>query len=126
MMLPERLTLRAGLFYETGVADAACSLVDFPGGPQMGGSLGTSLFFGRWELALAYQARFQSSVHIAEAAARVYQQVPGSACQAPYRDPNGCNPHYLGQPAPAVNARKHPAQPHFPSLAVLYRLGGGS
>ena len=35
---------------------------------------------------------------------RVYQQVPASACQPPYTDPNTCNEHYLGQPAPVVNA----------------------
>ena len=36
---------------------------------------------------------------------------------------NACNPHYLGQPAPAINAGGYAATFHYLSLALLYRYG---
>ena len=60
-VIPDRLALRAGAFYETAVADAAYANVDFAGGPMFGGSAGVSLAFGRWEIALAYQLRQQTA-----------------------------------------------------------------
>ncbi len=82
-VIPDRLALRAGVFYETAVADAAYASVDFSGGPQFGGGAGASVMFGHWKLMLAYQGRVQQTVSVTEANARVYQQVPGSACMAP-------------------------------------------
>jgi long-chain fatty acid transport protein len=119
----DRLAVRGGAFYETGVADPAYANVDFAGGPMMGGSLGGSLAFGHWEVALAYQLRHQSTVNVSEADARVYQQVPASACMPPYNDTNSCNPHYLGQPAPIVNAGTYNASSHYLALALIYRSG---
>jgi len=58
---------------------------------------------------------------VSESQARVYQQVPASACQPPYTDSIACNPHYLGQPAPAVNAGSYAATSQALSLALLYR-----
>ena len=121
--IPSRLTLRAGLYYETAVADPAYANVDFPGGAQVGGALGASIFFRRFEVAAAYQLKLQPSVSVSEPSARVYQQVPGSACQAPYTDPTMCNPNYLGQPSPAINAGTYNATSHFLSLNVVYRYG---
>ena len=121
--VPGRLTLRAGAAYETAVAPAAYSNVDFPGGSQVTGSVGTSFFFGRWELALAYFLRVQPSVQLAEADARVYQTVPGSQCVPPYADTQRCSPYYLGQPAPAVNAGTYVASSHVVLVDVLYRFG---
>ena len=123
VVVPDRWTMRGGVYFETAVSDASYAQVDFPGGQQIGASLGTSLFFRRWEVAMAYQLRFQPSVHVSEASALVYQQVPGSSCLPPYTDPGTCNPHYLGQPSPAVNAGTSRAQSHFLSLAFLYRFG---
>ena len=119
--IPDRLTLRAGSYYETAVADPAYANVDFPGGPQVGGALGASIFVNGFELALAYQLRVQPSVSVSETNARVYQQVPGSACQTPYTDPTFCNPNYLGQPSPAINAGTYSASSHFLAIHVLYR-----
>ena len=62
-------------------------------------------------------------VAVAERDARVYQQVPASACRPPYADATSCNPHYLGQPAPAVNAGTYDAASHLLSVALLYQLG---
>jgi long-subunit fatty acid transport protein len=121
-VIPERWTLRAGAFYETAVADKAYSNVDFPGGAMFGGSLGTSVSYARWELALGYQLRYMQKVTVSEADGRVYQQVPASACDPPYNG-SDCNPHYLGQPAPTVNAGRYAAVSHYFLLAVLYRYG---
>lgn len=122
VIIPDRLALRAGLFYETAVADAAYASVDFSGGPQFGGGAGASVSFGHWKLMLAYQARVQQTVSVTEANARVYQQVPGSACMAPYTSAS-CNPNYLGQPGPAVNAGTYNTASHFALLAAQYRFG---
>jgi len=120
-VVPGRLVVRGGAFYETAVAPASHANVDFAGGQMVGGSLGGSLGVGRFELALAYQLRFQPTFAVSEGNARVYQQAPASACLPPYTDVNACNPHYLGQPAPAVNAGSYRATFHYLSLAVLYR-----
>jgi long-chain fatty acid transport protein len=125
-LVPGRLALRGGAFYETAVARAAYSNVDFPGGAMFGGSLGGSVAFGAWEVALAYQLRRMASVSVAEADARVYQQVPASACQSPYTDVNDCHPAFRGQPSPAVNAGSYDATFHFLSLALLYRFGASN
>jgi hypothetical protein len=120
-VIADRWILRAGAFYETAVAAAAYADVDFPGGQMLGGSLGTSLVLGRWEVAIAYQLRHQLGFAVSEADARVYQQVPASACQPPYLDTTACNPHYLGQPSPAVNAGSYAATSQALSIALLYR-----
>jgi long-subunit fatty acid transport protein len=123
-VLPGRWSLRAGMFYETAVAAAATQNVDFPGGQRIGVGAGSSLFFfQRWEVSLAYQFLAQPSVTVSEADARVYQQVPGSSCQAPYTDPATCNPNTLGRPAPVVNAGTYGATAHILSLGVVYRFG---
>jgi hypothetical protein len=122
-LVPDRWTLRAGVYYETAAAPSAYANVDFPAGPQLGGALGTSILLHRWEVALTYQLRYQLSVTGAEADARVYQQTPSSSCAPPYTDPNTCNANYLGQPSPAVNAGTYAATSHLVSLAVVYRYG---
>jgi hypothetical protein len=121
-VIPDRLAVRGGAFYETAVADAAYQNVDFPGGPMMGATLGGSLSFGRWEVALAYQLRHMSTVTVTEANARVYQQVPASRCTPPYDGPF-CNEHYLGQPSPAINAGSYNATSHYIAIALLFRSG---
>jgi long-subunit fatty acid transport protein len=112
-LVPDRWTLRAGVYYETAASPSAYTNVDFPAGPQLGGALGASLLLHRLEVALTYQLRYQPSVTVAEADARVYQQTPGGSCTAPSSDPNVCN----------VNAGTYAATSHLVSLAVLYRYG---
>jgi long-chain fatty acid transport protein len=112
-LVPERWTLRAGVYYETAAAPSAYANVDFPAGAQLGGALGASLLLHRLEVALTYQLRYQPSFTVAEADARVYQQTPGGSCTAPATDPNVCN----------VNAGTYAATSHLVSLAVVYRYG---
>jgi long-subunit fatty acid transport protein len=122
-VLPGRLTVRAGGYYESAVADPAYANVDFSGGPQVGGGLGASVFFGKLQVAIAYQLRVQPSVSVSEAGGRVYQQVPGSLCTAEHGakdDPTNCHPALLG-PSPVVNAGTYDATSHFLALDLLYR-----
>jgi hypothetical protein len=121
-VLPERLTVRSGLFYESAVADRSYAHVDFVSGQQLGAALGASVFVLGVEVALAYQYRHQPPIRVSEGDARVFQEVPGSQCPAPFTDPSRCHPQYLGQPAPAVNAGTYRAHSHGLSLDVLYRL----
>jgi len=121
-LVPDTFTLRGGLFYESAVAAPEYANVDFVSGQQLGGGLGFSLFAAGLEVALAYEFRQQLTNRIAEADARVYQEVPASPCQAPYTDPNLCHPAYLGQPSPAVNAGTYDAYSHMATLEVLYRF----
>ncbi len=122
-VIPERWTVRAGAFYETAVADDAYANIDFPGGKMFGGTVGTSVRFGSWELAVAYQLRHMAKVSISEDDGKVYQQVPRAACMPPYQVANGCNEHYVGQPSPTVNGGTYAAVSHYLALAVLYRYG---
>jgi len=121
-VIPYRCTLRAGLFYESAVAPRAYSNVDFVGGQQLGGTLGASLQLAKVELAMAYEYRVQPSFSVSEKRAKVFQEVPGSPCRAPFTDPQTCEEHYLGQPAPAVNGGKYAAYSHAASVEGLYRF----
>ena len=105
--------MRAGAYYETAAAPSAYSNVDFPAGAQIGGALGASLLLQRAEVALTYQLRYQPSLTVAEADARVYQQTPGGSCNPPAADPNVCN----------VNAGTYAATSHLVALAFIYRFG---
>jgi long-chain fatty acid transport protein len=120
--LPDLLTFRGGVFYESAVADRRYAAADFVGGQQLGGTLGLSLYLKDVELALAYEYREQPTVRVTAADSRVYQQVPGSRCQAPYTDEDACNANYLGRPAPPANAGSYWAQSHALSLDVTYRF----
>jgi long-subunit fatty acid transport protein len=120
-VLPGRLVLRGGGYYESGVAKPAYANVDFPGAAQYGGALGASVFVRRLEVVAAYMLKLQPSVSVSEANARVYQQAPASPCA---EDPSFCNPNLLpGQPAPTINAGTYNASSHFLYLGVLYRYG---
>ncbi len=134
-LVPDRWTLRAGVYYESAVAPPAYANVDFPGGPQLGAALGGSfLSDGGWELAVTYQLRYQPSVSVSEADARVYQQVPGQPLHGPLhrsehlqralpgtaragrqrRDlRRGLAPGLAGVP---LSVRRHPHPPREPAM----------
>jgi long-subunit fatty acid transport protein len=122
LVLPQLLTLRGGVFYETGSMPAQYAHVDFAAGPQLGFALGASVFAADVELALAYEYRFQPELALSEGEARVQQQVPSSPCQPPFTDPDTCNPRYPGRQAPAVNAGTYDAHSHALSIDLLYRF----
>jgi long-chain fatty acid transport protein len=121
-VIPNKLTLRAGTFFESAVANPDYSHIDFVSGMQLGGALGASLYFDKLEIALAYGFRGQPQLNLAEADAKVYQQRPASDCLPPYTDPAQCNEHYLGQPGPAVNAGSYGAYSHSLSVDLAYRF----
>ena len=120
--IPDWLTLRGGVFYATAVAPASHAHVDFVSGTQLGAALGVSIQLFGSELALAYEYVHQPSFSVGEGDARVYQEVPGSQCEAPYTDPDRCHPQYLGQPSPAVNAGSYRAHTHAVSVDLLHHF----
>lgn len=112
-VLPEKLTLRAGLGYESAVGSPAYAHVDFASGQQINAALGGSLFLGQFELALAYGLRHQLPLSVSEEDGRVYQEKPALDC-SDASDP--C------PTPPVVNAGTYAATSHFLSLDVLYRI----
>jgi long-subunit fatty acid transport protein len=126
VVIPDRLALRAGAFYETAVAAPAYQNVDFPGGPMLGGSIGSSLVLGHWEVAIAYQLRHMMAVNVSEDEGRVYQQTPASACLPPFYENVECHDQFLRQPGPVVNAGSYRATSHFLALGLIYRFGSGA
>jgi hypothetical protein len=120
--VPDSLTLRGGLFYTSAVADKGHAHVDFVSGTELGGAIGASLFFGDVEVALAYQYRHQPRFGLREGEARVYQEVPGNQCQAPFTNPDDCHPEFLGRGAPPINAGTYAAHSHVAAVDVLYRF----
>lgn len=121
-VVPGSLTIRGGTFYSSALSDPAYTQIDFVSGPLLGGSLGFSVFAGGLEVAAAYEYSHMLPVTLTENESRVYQQTPGSSCQAPYTDTTKCNAHYLGVPAPAVNAGTYNANSHVAALDLLYRF----
>jgi len=122
-VLPSRLTLRGGAFYVSSTSTLGYANIDFPTAPQLGGALGASVHFGGGELALAYQLRYQPPYTVSESKGRVYQQVPGTSCTAPYDDPDNCSPHQDGKPAPVANAGTYQATSHLVLLQYIHRFG---
>jgi long-subunit fatty acid transport protein len=120
--LPGRATVRAGAYYETAVAKPAYSNVDFADGATLGAALGGSLFFGKVEIAAAYEYRVQPRVVVSDKDARVYQAAPGSGCHPPYTDTLDCSAAYLGQPSPQINGGSYTSYSHIASLEGIYRF----
>jgi long-subunit fatty acid transport protein len=122
--IPDLLTVRGGLFYESAVADPSHAHVDFVSGQQLGGAVGTSLYFGPAEVAVAYEYRQQPRVSVSNGDARVFQEVPGSDCEAPYTDAANCHPEYIGARSAPVNGGNYRAHSHVVALDVMYRFCG--
>jgi long-subunit fatty acid transport protein len=121
-VIPKALTVRGGAFYISKLADPAYTSIDFVSGRQVGGTLGASILAGSAEVALAYEYRHVLPVSVNESESRVYQQAPGSPCRPPYTVQSGCNVHYLGIPAPVVNAGNYKAYSQVTSVDLLYRF----
>jgi long-subunit fatty acid transport protein len=120
VVVPDKFVARAGFGYESPVAWPEFSDVDFPTGPHLSGSLGGSLIFGGFEIALAYTQRHMLQVDITEAEGRVYQEAPGAPCVYPYNDPVLCP--YPGQPSATVNGGTYKSFSHFVNLDLIYQF----
>ncbi len=119
-VLPELLTARAGVAYESPVADPAYAHVDFSSGHHLTGALGASVHLGPLELAAAYGYRRQLPITVSAEEGRVYQEVPSSNCDPPgMTDPCNDELAQAGQPAPTVNAGRHEAFSHTASLDAI-------
>jgi long-subunit fatty acid transport protein len=121
-VLPDRLTARGGVYYESPVAKPAYANIDFSDGHQLGFALGGSVHAGKVEIAFAYEYRVQPTIRVSDANARVYQSSPGTKCVEPYTDTDQCNANYLGRPSAPANGGEYFAYSHIMSLDGLYRF----
>jgi len=120
--IPDRFVVRAGLGYESPTARRAYTNVDFATGHHLLAGVGFSVLVKGFEIAAAYDFRGMLPVDVTVDEGRVYQQVPGSPCVAPYTDETNCAEEILGQPAAVVNAGRYTAQSHAASLELIYRF----
>jgi len=121
-VLPKHLDLRAGVSYESSAAKPAFANVDFFTSKQIGASAGASIRFSGFEIALAYNFLHQPLMSVREDQSRVFQQVPGSPCKAPFTEPNVCNEHFFGKPSAPANTGTYRARYHSASIDLLYRF----
>jgi long-subunit fatty acid transport protein len=121
-LIPNRLAVRGGVFYQSALVDPAYTNVDFATAAQVGGALGASIFWQKHEIAFAYEYRREETITLGEADSRVYQTTPLSPCEAPYTDRASCSPYYLGRPGPPVNAGTYDAFSHLLVVDWLYRF----
>lgn len=119
-VLKDLLTLRLGGYYESGASQKPYTYVDVLASHRLGASVGASVMFYGFDITLAYGYTFEFPVTVSEEESRIYQQVPGSPCEAPYTDTDTCDPYYLGQPSAAANAGTYINHYHFLSLALSY------
>jgi long-subunit fatty acid transport protein len=102
--VPDVLWLRAGFFYESPSVRHGYEYPDAFSFHRFSPSAGFTVRFWKLDLSLAYSYIYQLPSVVTEEESRVYQQVPGSACAAPYTDTTTCNKHYLGKPSAPANA----------------------
>jgi long-chain fatty acid transport protein len=117
-VIPERLWLRSGVFYETPAVRPAYAYLDFLSFQRVGLSAGATYRWHFLDLSASYTAVLQSILTLREDQARIYQQVPGSPCKPPYTDPQSCDEHYLGTPGVPVNAGTYRAYYHLFNLGI--------
>jgi len=118
-LLPEKFTVRAGLGYDSAVADAGYTTPDFATGHHLTGGLGASFFFGILELAVAYNYRHQIPVRVAETDGRITQINPRACEMGTGAD---CMTVEPGGPSPVVNIGKHQAFSHSLSIDGIFRF----
>lgn len=117
--LDDLLWLRAGGFYEKGASPNEMTAVDFDALDRWGLSLGASVqVYEGIKLHVAYMHTEQLERDVSLDEAAVYQQRPGSLCQAPYTDESVCNAHYLGVEGPAINAGNYQSRMDLVSIGV--------
>lgn len=111
--VPERLWLRAGFFYESPSVRHGYEYMDAFSFHRFSPSAGLTVRFWKIDLSLAYSYVYQLPSVVTEGESRVYQQVPGSPCAAPYTDTTTCNEHYIGKPAAPANAGTYLTEFHI-------------
>lgn len=102
--VPDVLWLRAGFFYESPAISHGYEYLDVFSFHRFSPSTGLTVRFWKFDLSLAYSYIYQLPVVVTEEESRIFQQVPGSGCEAPYTNPVFCNEHYLGKPSAPANA----------------------
>ena len=117
-VIPDHLTLRGGFFYESPAVDPEYAYIDIYSSHRLGPAAGFTVALAGFELSAAYTYVFQMPVTVTEEDSKVYQQVPGSPCVAPYTDVNNCSEHYYGQPAAPANAGTYLSDYHMLNVGL--------
>ncbi len=112
------LELSAGAFYETAAVPLDYTFLDFLSFERLGLAAGFGLRLGDVTLDLGYVHVFNEPRAVSEMDGKMYQVRPGATCVDPPYDGPGCDPHYRGQPGPAVNAGTYLSGYDVLSLAV--------
>lgn len=118
--VPDLFTLRAGLMWESPASRPEYAYLDVFPGHRLGASAGFSFTLHGFDISASYAYIFQTPVTVTEDESRVFQQVPGSPCIAPYTDPQLCSAHYLGKPSAPANAGTYISDYHFVSISASY------
>jgi long-chain fatty acid transport protein len=121
-VIPGRLWLRAGGFYESPAVRPAYAYLDALSFHRLSPSAGLTLRVLGADLSVAYNWVFQTPAVVTEEEARVYQQVPGSLCQPPYMDKDVCEEHYLGKPSAPANAGTYLSTFHAVNASLSFAL----
>jgi long-subunit fatty acid transport protein len=121
-VIPDRLRVRAGFFYESPSTRRAYTYLDFLSLDRFGPSVGLTVSFYGVDLSLAYAYVLQMPMVVTEDQSRVYQQAPGSPCKPPYADANLCDEHYLGKPSAPINAGTYIENYHFFNAGISYNF----
>jgi len=112
------LRLRAGVFYETPSFDTGAEYLDAFPFERIGPSAGFTLRVLGSDLSVAYTWVHQIPRTVSEDESKVFQQTPGSPCQAPYTDTNVCADQYLGKPSASANAGTYVADYHLVNASL--------
>ncbi len=102
-LLPNRLTLRAGTFYESAASPLSHTHLDFTASERLGFTTGATLRWNRIDFSLAYALILHPDRHVPADETLIYQIRPLSQCLPPYDDSEKCHSGNPGKP-PGVPA----------------------
>lgn len=122
-VVPGWLWLRAGFMYETPAVKPEYAYLDAFSFHRFAPSAGfTVSLWGVADLSVAYTYVFHPPVVVNEEDSKVYQQMPGSPCKAPYTNTNVCADHYLGMPGAPSNAGTYLVDHHLMNASLSIKL----
>ncbi len=121
-VIPGRLWLRAGGFYESPAVRPGYAYLDALSFHRLSPGAGLTVRILGADLSLAYNWVFQTPFVVTEEDSQIFQQVPGSLCQPPYTDKDVCEEHYLGKPSAPANAGTYLSSFHAFNAGLSFSL----
>jgi len=83
-VVPNKLWLRAGTFFETGATPRNTTYLDFASYNRVGVSAGLTWRIWAFDIKIAYEHIFQPTRNIGVNETKIYENMPLSPCQSPY------------------------------------------